>query len=102
MVISLCIIQKSQAFTCKKFIVKEIIGDKGDIEMGEQPKTISNSNMHAIILSVIGIILVIGGLYIINVHGAPLRGSGAGTAITVLGFIVLVIAFLRFYIKRSQ
>ncbi len=69
--------------------------------MGEQGKTTSNRNMHAIILSVLGIILAIVGLSIITIHGAPLRGSGFGTIFTVLGFLLLVIAFLRFYYKRA-
>ena len=70
--------------------------------MGEQAKTNSNRNMHAIILSVLGILLVVVGLYIITVHGAPLRGSGFGTIFTILGFFLLVIAFLRFFYKRPQ
>ena len=69
--------------------------------MGEQVKTDVNRNMHAIILAVLGIIFVIVGQYIINVHGAPLRGSGAGTASIVLGVVLLVIALLRFYYKRA-
>jgi uncharacterized Tic20 family protein len=70
--------------------------------MGEKGKTTNNRNMHAIILSILGIILVIVGLSIITIHGAPLRGSGFGTIFTVLGFLMLVIAFLRFYYKRPQ
>jgi uncharacterized membrane protein len=70
--------------------------------MGEQPKTTSNRNMHAIILSVLGILLVVVGLGIITIHGAPLRGSGFGTIFTILGVFMLVIAFLRFYYKRPQ
>ena len=70
--------------------------------MGEQPKTTNKRNMHAIILGVLGIILVVVGLSIITIHGAPLRGSGFGTIFTVLGFLLLVIAFLRFYYKRPQ
>ena len=70
--------------------------------MGEQVKTSNNRNMHAIILSLLGIILVIGGLAIITIHGAPLRGSGFGTIFTILGFLMLVVAFLRFYYRRSQ
>ena len=70
--------------------------------MGEQGKTTNNRNMHAIILGLLGIILVVVGLAIITIHGAPLRGSGFGTIFTVLGFFLLVIAFLRFYYKRPQ
>jgi len=67
----------------------------------EKPvKASSNRNIHAIILGVLGIILVIVGAYIINVHGAPLRGSGAGTLLFLLGVILLIIAVLRFVYKR--
>lgn len=69
--------------------------------MEKTEKTSSNRNMHAIILGVLGIILVIAGLSIITIHGAPLRGSGFGTIFTVLGFLMLVIAFLRFYYKKA-
>jgi len=68
--------------------------------MGEKVKTSNNRNMHGIILGMLGIILVVVGLAIITIHGAPLRGSGFGTIFTVLGFVLLVIAFLRFFYKR--
>lgn len=73
---------------------------KEEFEMGEQAKASDKRNMHAIILSVLGIILVIVGAYIIDVHGAPLRGSGAGTLLFLLGVILLIIAVLRFVYKR--
>jgi Mg2+ and Co2+ transporter CorA len=68
--------------------------------MGENAKPNRSRNMHAIILAVLGIIFVIVGQYIINVHGAPLRGSGAGTLLTIFGVILLIIAVLRFIYKR--
>jgi len=68
--------------------------------MGDQGKTTGNRNMHAILLGVLGIIFAIVGLYIINVHGAPLRGSGAGTLLLLLGVVLLVIALLRFFYRR--
>jgi Mg2+ and Co2+ transporter CorA len=68
--------------------------------MGEQGKTSGNRNMHAIILGVLGIIFVIVGSYIINVHGAPLRGSGAGTLFFIFGVLLLIIAVLRLIYKR--
>ncbi len=68
--------------------------------MGENTKPNSNRNMHAIILGVLGIILLIVGLAIITIHGAPLRGSGFGTIFSVLGFLLLVIAALRFFYKK--
>ena len=64
--------------------------------MVEKATTANSRNMHAIILSVIGILLVIVGVAIITVRGMPFRGSGLGTAATILGVILLVIAFLRF------
>jgi Mg2+ and Co2+ transporter CorA len=73
---------------------------KEGLEMEKTAKTSSNRNMHAIILGFLGIILVIVGAYIINVHGAPLRGSGAGTLLFLLGVILLIIAVLRFVYKR--
>jgi Mg2+ and Co2+ transporter CorA len=74
----------------------------GEVEMGENIKPVSNSKMHAMILAVLGIIFVIVGEYIINVHGAPLRGSGAGTLLAVLGVILLIIALLRFIVKPKH
>jgi hypothetical protein len=71
--------------------------------MDEKPQqTPSRKNLHAIILGVLGIIFVIIGEAIINIPHAPLRGSGAGTALVVLGIILLIVAFLRFVIKRSK
>jgi hypothetical protein len=68
--------------------------------MAEKTPTSNSRNMHAIILGVLGIIFVILGTYIITVHGAPLRGSGAGTLSVILGVILLIIAFLRLVYKR--
>lgn len=69
--------------------------------MSENEKTSNNRNMHATILSVLGIIFVIIGAFIVAIPHAPLRGSGAGTALIVLGVILLIIGFLRFMYKRS-
>ena len=33
-------------------------------------------NTHAIVLAVIGVVLLVLGILIVSVHGAPLRGSG--------------------------
>jgi len=43
----------------------------GEFEMVEKAPTENSRNMHAIILSVIGIILVIVGATIITIPGAP-------------------------------
>ncbi len=69
--------------------------------MTEPAKTAGTLNMHAIILALLGIILLVVGLYIVLVHGAPMRGSGIGTLAALAGFILLFIAFLRFRAKRA-
>ena len=70
--------------------------------MNESGKTTGSRNMHAAILSVIGIVLLIIGIAIVSIHGNPLRGSGLGTASIVLGIIMLIIAAIRFYYKRTK
>jgi len=69
--------------------------------MVENTQTANSRNMHAIILSLIGIILVIVGAAIISIPGAPMRGSGIGTIAILLGIVLLVIALLRFRAKRA-
>jgi hypothetical protein len=69
--------------------------------MGEKGKTTDNRNMHAIILSVLGIIAVIAGVAVATVKGTHLRGSGLGTVLIVIGVVLLVIAVLRLYYKRA-
>jgi hypothetical protein len=69
--------------------------------MDEKGQTKDSRNMHVIILAVLGIILVIIGEVIINIPGAPLRGSGAGTLLAVAGVILLIIAAIRFMYKRK-
>ena len=67
--------------------------------MGEQKKT---SNLHAYILWIVGIILVIAGVLIVAVKHNPLRGSGVGTALLILGFIMVIIGVVRYMYKRPQ
>jgi hypothetical protein len=69
--------------------------------MDEKGQTKNSSKMHATILGVIGIILVIVGAAIVAIPGAPMRGSGIGTASIVLGVVLLIIALLRFTYKRA-
>ena len=69
--------------------------------MDEKGQTKDSRNMHAIILAVLGILLVIIGEAIINIPGAPMRGSGIGTLSVVVGVILLIIAALRFMYKRK-
>jgi uncharacterized membrane protein len=68
--------------------------------MSEKGKTTDSRNMHAIILSVIGVILLIAGLAVATIH-SHLRGSGLGTALIVVGVVLLVFAVLRLYYKRA-
>jgi uncharacterized membrane protein len=69
--------------------------------MGEQAKTSDSRNIHAIILSVLGIIALIAGIAVATVKGTHLRGSGLGTVLIVIGVVLLLIAILRFYYKRK-
>jgi hypothetical protein len=75
---------------------------KEGFEMDDKGKTAGKSNTHAVVLTVIGIVLLILGILIVTVHGAPLRGSGVGTLAIVAGIIALVIAVLRFRSKRAK
>ena len=70
--------------------------------MDDKGKTTGNRNTHAMILGVIGIILLILGILIVTVHGAPLRGSGVGTIAIITGIVLLVIAVLRSRSKRGK
>jgi hypothetical protein len=69
--------------------------------MRDKGKTAGGRDMHAIILSMIGTILVIVGLSIATAHGTGLRGSGLGTAAIVAGVVLLTIAYLRFSRRRA-
>jgi hypothetical protein len=55
---------------------------------------------HVLILGILGIILVIAGIAVQTIHG-PLRGSGLGTALLILGFLMLLIGAYRFATKRG-
>ena len=58
-------------------------------------------NLHAWILWIVGIILVIAGIAIVTIH-SHLRGSGLGTALLILGFIMVIIGVIRYMYKRPQ
>ena len=75
--------------------------EKGEQAKAEQAKPKGNSNMHAIILWIVGIILVIAGIAIVTIH-SHLRGSGLGTALLILGFIMVIIGVIRYMYKRPQ
>ena len=58
------------------------------------------SNLHAWILWILGIILIIAGIAIVTIH-SHLRGSGLGTALLILGFIVVIIGVVRYMYKPA-
>jgi len=66
--------------------------DKGTEDKGKKTGT---NNTHAIVLAVIGVVLLVLGILIVSIHGAPLRGSGVGTIAIIAGIVLLVIAWLR-------
>jgi hypothetical protein len=68
--------------------------------MVENTVKINNFKMHATILAILGIIVLIIGEAIINIRGMPFRGSGLGTLLAIAGVILVVIAGLRFFVKR--
>ena len=80
------------------FTKKKIMGD---IKMNENEKPKDKKSMHAMILTVLGLIFVIIGACIVAIKHVPLRGTGTGTGLIVLGAIVIIIGFLRFMYKRS-
>lgn len=59
-------------------------------------------NLHAMILGLLGIIVLVVGIAIVTIPGAPMRGSGVGTLAIVAGLVLLVIAYLRLRSKRPQ
>jgi hypothetical protein len=67
----------------------------------EVSKTKNPKNMHAMVLTILGAILLIAGIAIITIHN-PLRGSGAGTAFIVLGVLLAIFGVLRFISKRPK
>ena len=58
-------------------------------------------NMGAVPVAVIGFIVLLIGAYIAGVKGAPLRGSGIGTVLLVVGIVLLLLAAWR-YTRRSK
>ncbi len=70
--------------------------------MTEPVKATDNRNMHAIILTVLGIILFIAGVAVATIKGTHLRGSGLGTALIVIGVVLLVIAVIRLKYKPQK
>ena len=62
----------------------------------------SNKNLHAWILWIIGIIAIVAGVAIATIRGTGLRGSGLGTALLILGFIVVLIGAVRYLYKPAK
>ena len=59
------------------------------------------NKMHGIVLDIIGVILLIAGLAVATVPSS-LRGSGLGTALIVLGIIMLLIGIWRITKKPAK
>ena len=74
------------------------------IEMSEVEvlKTKNPKNTHAIILTILGVISLIAGYAVANVRGNPLRGSGAGAVLSILGVLLVIFGVLRFIYKRPK
>jgi protein-S-isoprenylcysteine O-methyltransferase Ste14 len=80
-------------------VIEQIV--KKGVKMEDKEQNTTKSNTHAIVLAVIGVILLVLGILIVSVRGAPLRGSGVGTIAIIAGIILLVIAWLRASRRRA-
>jgi len=69
--------------------------------LSEKAQKTDSRNLHAIILTVLGLILIVAGIAVATIH-SHLRGSGLGTALLIIGFVMLIIAVLRFTYKRTK
>jgi hypothetical protein len=90
---------------CQVYIQKSgCLYDREKDQMSEVQvlKNKNPKNMHAIILTIVGVISLIAGYAIANVRGNPLRGSGAGTVLSILGVLLLIFGVLRFIYKRPK
>jgi hypothetical protein len=75
---------------------------KKDFDMAEQTQSTGTRKMNAYGLGALGIILVIVGVAIITIPGAPMRGSGLGTIATLAGIVLLAVALVRFRQKPQK
>jgi predicted membrane channel-forming protein YqfA (hemolysin III family) len=73
-----------------------------DLRLSEKAKTSDYRKLHAWILWIVGIILVIAGIAVATIRGTHLRGTGLGTALLVLGFVLLIIGVIRYMYKKPQ
>jgi hypothetical protein len=67
--------------------------------MSEKKKTSKDIKKRAIVLGILGVLLMIVGIGIINIHN-PLRGSGMGTLSLLTGIVMIIIAISR-YSKKT-
>jgi hypothetical protein len=58
-------------------------------------------NMSVAAVAVIGIIVLVVGVAIVTVRGAPFRGSGLGTILAVVGIVLLLVSGWR-YTRSSK
>jgi uncharacterized membrane protein len=79
--------------------IKEVLKMEEQKKEQAKPQTTGKSNMHAMILAVLGIIALIIGLAIVAIKHMPFRGSGLGTILIVIGVVLLIIGFIRFTYK---
>ena len=70
--------------------------------MAEQAQSTGRRKMNAYSLGVLGIILVVAGVAIVTIPGAPMRGSGLGTIAILAGIALLAIALVRFRQKPQK
>ena len=70
----------------------------GDFEMSQKQFVISNDQMAAIIVDVLGIVLVLVGSLIVHAHS----NSGVGLALYWLGFVLLIVALIIFVLGMRK
>ena len=70
--------------------------------MAEHLQATGIRNVNPTVLGALGVILVIAGVAIITIPGAPFRGSGLGTLATLAGIVLLAIALVRFRQKPQK
>ena len=58
-------------------------------------------NLGVAAVAVIGIIVLVVGVAIVTIRGAPFRGSGLGTLLAVIGVVLLLVAGWR-YTRSSK
>ena len=64
--------------------------------MSQNAPAAKTSNTHAYILWLLALIVFIWGLLTVAVRHFPLRGSGIGTILIVIGVVLFIIGYLRY------